>query len=234
MAEPPANPASVNASSGMNPVAPSNTESTSVAAPHHSGQYSRSRSSSRLALRHGSTGATAIRNSSTRPIGFDIVSKNGEPTAIWRSSFASTMSGNTVPNRMMNANNVNSTLLARNAPSREIGESMAPGERSRSPRHAMSPSEVTTMTPNAPSRYGPMVPSLNACTLLMTPERVRNVPRMVSEKVATSRLMFHTRSMPRRSCTSTEWMYAVPVSHGRKLAFSTGSQAHTPPQPSTS
>lgn len=79
-----------------------------------------------------------------------------------------------------------------------------------------------------------MVPSLSAWTLLTTPLRVRNVPRMVSEKVATSRLRFHTRNMPRRSCTITEWMYAVPVSHGRKLAFSTGSHAHTPPHPSTS
>ena len=61
-----------------------------------------------------------------------------------------------------------------------------------------------------------------------------NVPRMVSENVATSKLMFQTRSMPRRSWTITEWMYAVAVSHGRKLAFSTGSQPHTPPQPSTS
>ncbi len=57
---------------------------------------------------------------------------------------------------------------------------------------------------------------------------------MVSANVATSKLRFHTRNMPRRSCTSTEWMYAVPVSHGSSDAFSTGSQAHTPDQPSTS
>ena len=57
---------------------------------------------------------------------------------------------------------------------------------------------------------------------------------MVSENVATSRLRFHTRNMPRRSCTSTEWMYAVPVSQGSSDAFSTGSHAHTPDQPSTS
>ncbi len=57
---------------------------------------------------------------------------------------------------------------------------------------------------------------------------------MVKANVATSRLMFQTRSIPRRSWTITEWMYAVPVSHGRKLAFSTGSQPHAPPQPSTS
>ena len=59
----------------------------------------------------------------------------------------------------------------------------------------------------------------------MTPERVRKVPRIVSAKVAQTKLRFQTRSMPRRSCTMTEWMYAVPVSHGIRLAFSTGSQA---------
>ena len=48
--------------------------------------------------------------------------------------------------------------------------------------------------------------SRNECTLSSTPERVRNVPRIVSENVATSRLRFQTRNIPRRSCTSTEWM----------------------------
>ena len=88
----------------------------------------------------------------------------------------------------------------------DVELTIAPGDRNRSPRQAMSASDTSTTTANAPSRYGPMVPSLNACTLLMTPERVRNVPRIVSENVATSRLRFQTRSMPRRSCTSTEWM----------------------------
>ena len=76
--------------------------------------------------------------------------------------------------------------------------------------------------------------SLKACTLLSTPDRVRNVPKMVRLKVATSNERFHTRSIARRSWTSTEWMNAVPVSHGMKLAFSTGSHPHTPPHPSTS
>ena len=48
--------------------------------------------------------------------------------------------------------------------------------------------------------------SLNECTLSSTPERVRNVPRMVSENVAHSSDRFQTRSIPRRSCTITEWM----------------------------
>ena len=139
-----------------------------------------------------------------------------------------------MPSNTTNANTVKMTLLAKKPPSRDTGESMAPGERRRSPRQAMSASDTTVMMPKKASNHGPTSPSAKACTLLMIPLRVRNVPRMVSANVATSKLMFHTRNMPRRSCTSTEWMYAVPVSHGRRLAFSTGSHAHTPLQPSTS
>ena len=125
---------------------------TSAPAPHHAGQNSRSRSSSMLALRHGSTGATAMRNSRARPIGVESRSKYGAPTTVRRSCSASTSSGNTVPSRTTNANTVNSTLLARNAPSRETGESIAPGERSRSPRHPMRASDTATTSPKNTSR----------------------------------------------------------------------------------
>ena len=37
----------------------------------------------------------------------------------------------------------------------------------------------------------------------------------------------------RFSTTAAEWSSAVPSSHGMKEAFSTGSQYHQPPQPST-
>ena len=70
-----------------------------------------------------------------------------------------------------------------------------------------------------------MPDSVNACTESSTPERVRNVPRIVSANVAHSSERFQTRSIPRRSCTITECRYAVPVSHGRNDAFSTGSHA---------
>ncbi len=62
------------------------------------------------------------------------------------------------------------------------------------------------------------------CTDVTTPDRVRNVPRIVRQNVASTSDRFHTRSIPRRSCTITEWMNAVPVSHGSSDAFSTGSQ----------
>ena len=44
-----------------------------------------------------------------------------------------------------------------------------------------------------------------AWTEVMTPERVRNVPRMVRLNVAMSSDRFQTRSRPRRSWTITEW-----------------------------
>ena len=88
------------------------------------------------------------------PIGIVMRSKYGAPTVIWRSCSASTSSGNSVPSSTTNANTANSTLLARNAASRDSGESIVPGERSRSPRQAISPSDTATTTPKNPSRYG--------------------------------------------------------------------------------
>jgi hypothetical protein len=70
-------------------------------------------------------------------------------------------------------------------------------------------------------------------TLAMTPDRVMNVPKMLSRKVPMISPKFHRLSMPRFSWIMTEWRNAVIVSHGRKLAFSTGSQAQYPPHPSS-
>ena len=39
--------------------------------------------------------------------------------------------------------------------------------------------------------------------------------------------------LPRFSVTASEWISAVPTSQGMKEAFSTGSQNHQPPQPSS-
>ena len=130
-----------------------------------------------------------------------------------------------MPSRTTNANPANSTLLARNAPSRDTGESIEPGERSLSPRQAIRPIDVTVVRAKNPRIRGPMADSEKAWTESSTPDRVRNVPRIVSEKVATSSDRFQTRSIPRRSWAITECRYAVAVSHGRNEAFSTGSHA---------
>ena len=62
---------------------------------------------------------------------------------------------------------------------------------------------MTTAKKN-PMSNGPRVDWEKACTEVMTPERVRNVPRMVSANVAMDSERFQTRIRPRRSWTRTE------------------------------
>src|SRR3954453_18384494 len=72
-----------------------------------------------------------------------------------------------------------------------------------------------------------------AWTELMMPLRVRNVPRIESQKQAKTSHMFQIFSMPRFSCIMTECRKAVPTSQGISEAFSTGSHPQYPPQPRT-
>ena len=74
-------------------------------------------------------------------------------------------------------------------------------------------------------KKGPSPDCVNECTDEITPLRVRNVPKMVSEKVRSTSTMFHTFRMSRFSWIITECRYAVDTSHGMKAAFSTGSHA---------
>src|SRR5678815_1187445 len=67
---------------------------------------------------------------------------------------------------------------------------------------------------NAVNIHASFGSSPKACTDWTTPDRVRNVPKMVRKKVVMTSDMFHTRSIPRRSCTITEWRNAVAVNHG--------------------
>ena len=66
---------------------------------------------------------------------------------------------------------------------------------------------------------------VNECTELNTPERVMNVPRMVSRNVACTSVTVHPFKIPRRSITTALCSAAVAVSHGSSDAFSTGSHA---------
>src|SRR5690606_1421128 len=73
----------------------------------------------------------------------------------------------------------------------------------------------------------------NECTLVSTPERTRNAPSSDSENVAIASSRVQPPKLPRFSVTACEGDSAAPASHGMKLAFSTGSQNHQPPQPSS-
>ncbi len=72
---------------------------------------------------------------------------------------------------------------------------------------------------------GPMALWVKEWTELKTPERVMNVPRIVSRKVASTSVTVQPLRTPLRSVRSAECSAAVAVSQGRNDAFSTGSQA---------
>ena len=72
-----------------------------------------------------------------------------------------------------------------------------------------------------------------ACTDDSTPERTRKVPSRDSENATIASSTVHDLKLPRFSVTASEWISAVATSHGMNDAFSTGSQNHQPPQPSS-
>jgi hypothetical protein len=59
------------------------------------------------------------------------------------------------------------------------------------------------------------------------------VPSSDSEKAEIASNTVQFLKLPRFSVTASEWISAVPTSQGMKEAFSTGSQNHQPPQPSS-
>ena len=73
----------------------------------------------------------------------------------------------------------------------------------------------------------------NACTETSTPERTMKVPRRLRENPKIASSTVHALNVSRFSATASEWMRAVATSHGMKDAFSTGSQNHHPPHPSS-
>ena len=73
----------------------------------------------------------------------------------------------------------------------------------------------------------------NACTDDSTPERTRKVPSSESENAMMASSTVQFLKLSRFSVTASEWISAVATSHGMNDAFSTGSQNHQPPQPSS-
>ena len=73
----------------------------------------------------------------------------------------------------------------------------------------------------------------NECTLVSTPERTRKVPSSDSANAAMANSRVQPTNTPRFSVAACECSRAAPTSQGMKLAFSTGSQNHQPPQPSS-
>ena len=143
------------------------------------------------------------------------------------------ISGYSVPSSTAAAAVVSSTLLTSRKVSREINEK-APPERTLPERAAKSVSEPPTTAARNSRMKTPRLGSVaKAWTDVSTPERTRKVPSRLSEKPMIDSMMVQLRNKPRFSVTAREWISAEPTSQGRKDAFSTGSQNHQPPQPSS-
>ncbi len=222
-----------NVSAASSERTPSANAAAAATIPSATGQRKLRLRLSRDARRQAISGPTPIRKISDRKSGKLTWLKKGAPTLTLTPRTASESNGNTVPKKTVNAAATRNTLFKRNADSRETIESSSPSDRSASQRHATSPSAVSSTSARKLKNRIPIEPCVKACTEAITPERVRNVPNKVRPKVRITSEMFQRRSMRRRSWIITEWRNAVPVSHGMNAAFSTGSHAQYPPQPST-
>jgi hypothetical protein len=126
-----------------------------------------------------------------------------------------------------------STLFARRKLSLETG-SESPPSPMREVRQAYRPSAPPMNNVKSIRMKIPRLGSTaKAWTEVSTPERTRKVPSRLSAKATMASSTVQLRKAPRFSVTASEWMSAVPTSQGMKEAFSTGSQNHQPPQPSS-
>ena len=98
----------------------------------------------------------------------------------------------------------------------------------------MSAIDAAATTAMKPRNQGPIDDCVKLWIELITPLRVRNVPKSESPKASTTSTTFQTRSMFFFSCIITECRNAVATSQGMSAAFSTGSHAYQPPQPTSS
>ncbi len=166
-----------------------------------------------------------VRASSSRPSGTLTLLKNGGPTEILVPRTASDRIGKRVPHRTEKAMPTKSRLLKRKAASRLTMLSRATSASSLSQRVYSSVKDRMPAASRKPRKKYPTLDWVKLCTLAMMPLRVMKVPKMLSRNDPMIRVMFQRLSMPRFSWIITECRNADIVSHGSRLAFSTGSQA---------
>jgi len=104
-------------------------------------------------------------------------------------------------------------------------------KRPSSSRVIISPKEAAPNPMKMTKAQNSPLSSPKECTERTMPDRVMKVPRMVSQKVSSTRNTVQPRSRPpRRRDARAAWSSAVAVSQGNRDAFSMGSQPHQPPQ----
>ena len=184
-------------------------------------------------LRQAISGPMPVRKISARPIGMLMRLKNGASTLIFSPVTASEITGNMVPHSTAKQLATRIRLLNMKLDSRDTTLSRRASLFRYFKRSRIRITVAAIPTARNITKYLPMGDCAKACTELTTPERVRNVPKMHRKKVPEIRTMFQTFIMPFFSCIITECRNAVAVIQGSSDAFSTGSQAQYPPQPST-
>ncbi|MNH18707.1 hypothetical protein D3C79_784220 [compost metagenome] len=165
--------------------------------------------------------------------GRNKASKYGGPTDSLAPVSASSTSGYRVPSRIIEAATTSTRLLASSSVSRDHRAKptwlLTTGAR-RANRVSEPPTTNSRKIRMKMPRDGS---AANACTEVSTPERTRKVPSRLSENAAIASSTVQLLNTPRFSVTASEWISAVPTSQGMNEAFSTGSQNHQPPQPSS-
>src|SRR5579862_2107330 len=159
--------------------------------------------------------------------------KYGGPTDSVPRCSASEMSGARVPANTVPAAMTSSTLLNSRKDSRAPSSKPAVDFKSGARQAYSVSAPPTMMMRNARMKMPRLGSAAKECTDTSTPERTRKVPSMLSEKARIASSSVQLLNSPRLSVTASEWMSAVPTSHGMKEAFSTGSQNQKPPQPSS-
>src|SRR4026207_1864445 len=196
-------------------------------------QRGRMAKAGRLACFHCASGPIPIQKMAGVSRGRKTVSKYGGPTEILPRSNASKNKGYKVPRSTDPKAATSNTLFASSIPSREIMAKPPPSP-PRGARPAYNTKEPPTTTAKNTRMNKPRFGSVaNACTEVKTPERTKKVPSRLSENAMMASSTLHASQLPRLSVTASECINAVPASHGMKEAFSTGSQNHQPPQPSS-
>ena len=125
------------------------------------------------------------------------------------------------------------TLLNTSAPSRLVTAKRSPSLTVLARRPNSTSAAPMLIASSARMKLPRFGSTAKACTLVRMPERTRKVPIMLIEKATTPSITVHALRAFRDASTLHECNSAVAASHGIRLAFSTGSQNHQPPQPST-
>src|SRR5271165_2809189 len=141
-------------------------------------------------LRHASSGPTAVSSMSSKATGTATRLKNGGPTVTLCPCTHSDRMGKSVPQSTVKQATSRSRLLNRKLDSRETSASSLCSLLRWSLFLTKKKTQTASVSDMKTTNQSPIDDWAKACTELMTPERVRNVPSMESRKVEKISHMF--------------------------------------------